>query len=281
MAPLGEPRRDRRVGAGDARNGAPPATERPSAFASLLEVAKLVAGVGMVIGASAGVAWVARRHVLTSPRFALATIAVDGFEHEPESAVVAASGLTRGSNVFAADLDAARARLLADPWIVDATLARRLPGTVSIHIVEHKAAALVAAGDTWIAGPDGAPFKKLAPGDPYDLPVVTGLRAEDLARDPAGSARTVRTAVGLAGEYDAGPLSQRAPLEEIHVDADGGFTLRVGWSGVELAIGGPPFRRKLEEAARVFAEVDKRGATAEAVMLDDGTRPDRVVVRVR
>lgn len=185
------------------------------------------------------------------------------------------------SNVFAADLDAARARLLEDPWITDAVLARRLPGAISIHVVERQAAALVALGDTFLATADGEPFKKLAPDDPIDLPIVTGLRPEDLARDHEGTVRAVRVAIDLAAEYDRGPLGKRAPLEEVHVDPDGGFSLVVGRSGVELVLGGPPFRRKLNQAARVFAELDKRGAKADAVMLDNDTRPERVVVRMR
>ena len=46
-------------------------------------------------------------------------------------------------------------------------------------------------------------------------------------------------------------------------------------------LGGPPFRRKLEQAARVVAELDRRGAKAETIMLDNDARPERVVVRMR
>ena len=50
---------------------------------------------------------------------------------------------------------------------------------------------------------------------------------------------------------------------------------------MQLVLGGPPFRRKLDQAARVVAELDKRGAKADAIMLDNDTRPERVVVRMR
>ena len=59
------------------------------------------------------------------------------------------------------------------------------------------------------------------------------------------------------------------------------FSLVVGHNAVELVLGLPPFRRKLDQAARVVAELDKRGAKAGAIMLDNDTRPDRVVVRMR
>jgi cell division protein FtsQ len=91
----------------------------------------------------------------------------------------------------------------------------------------------------------------------------------------------IRRAVDLAAEYERGALSKRFPLEEVHVEADGAFALVIGRSALELVLGGPPFRRKLEQATRVVAELDTRGAKAEAIMLDNDTRPERVVVRMR
>ena len=46
-------------------------------------------------------------------------------------------------------------------------------------------------------------------------------------------------------------------------------------------MGGPPYRRKLEQAVRVVAELDRRGAKPDSIMLDNEARPDRVVVRMR
>jgi cell division protein FtsQ len=62
---------------------------------------------------------------------------------------------------------------------------------------------------------------------------------------------------------------------------DGTFALVVGRAGIQLVLGAPPFRRKLEQAVRVVAELDRRGAKASAIMLDNDQRPDRVVVRMR
>jgi cell division protein FtsQ len=136
-------------------------------------------------------------------------------------------------------------------------------------------------GDTLLASPEGEPFKRLEPGDPVDLPLVTGLGAETFAADREGACRTVRHAIDLAAEYAHGPLAKRSPLEEVHVDASGAFQLVVGHGAMQLALGGPPFRRKLDEAARVVAELDRRGARAGAIMLDNEARPERVVVRLR
>jgi cell division protein FtsQ len=247
----------------------------------VLGVLRTMVGVVLVTGAAVGVAWAARRHVMTSERFAVTEIDVVGNDRRPGDAVAAECGVSVGANVFALDLDAARARVLGDPWIAEATLARRLPGTILVQVTERKAAALVALGDTYLATPDGEPFKHLEPGDPIDLPLVTGLRPEALSDDHDGTTRTIRRAIDLAAEYEHGPLARRAPLEEVHVEPDGSYTVVVGRGALELVLGGPPFRRKLDQAARVVAELDKRGAKADAIMLDNDARPERVVVRMR
>jgi cell division protein FtsQ len=251
---------------------------KPSRFLSAL---RTLFGVAVVIASSLGVAWAARRHITTSPRFAVSRIDVVGNERRSADAIAAESGIAVGANVFVLDLDGARARLLADPWISEATLARRLPGTILVQITERKPAAIVAMGDTFLATADGDPFKRLEAGDPTDLPIVTGLREDAYATDREGAMRSVRRAIDLAAEYDRGQLARRSPLEEIHVDSEGAFHLVVGRSAMQLVLGGPPFRRKLDQAARVVAELDKRGSKADAIMLDNDARPERVVVRIR
>jgi cell division protein FtsQ len=259
----------------------PPPSKRPRSPSRVLAALRTTLGIVVVVSAALGVAWAARRHVMTSPRFAVTEIDVVGHERRTADAIAAESGVTAGANVFSLDLDGARARILADPWISQATLARRLPGTILIQVTERKPAALVALRDTYLATAEGEPFKKLEPGDPIDLPLVTGLRQEALDDDREGTMRTIRRAIDLAAEYDHGALARRAPLEEVHVDSDGTFAVVVGRNALELVLGGPPFRRKLDQAARVVAELDKRGAKADSIMLDNDSRPERVVVRMR
>ncbi|MGH7270254.1 MAG: cell division protein FtsQ/DivIB [Polyangiaceae bacterium] len=238
-------------------------------------------GVAIVIASSVALAWVARQHILESPRFAIARVDVAGCSHRSADAVIAESGLALGSNVFAADLDEARAKLLTDPWIADAALCRRLPGTILVRITERKAAALVVLGDTFLATPEGEPFKKVDSDDPVDLPLVTGVTVDDLLDDREGALQTIRRAVALADEYEERPLAKRSEIEEVHVEPNGSFSLVIGRGATQLALGSPPFRRKLDQATRVIAELDKRGVKASAILLDNAARSDRVVVRLR
>jgi cell division protein FtsQ len=253
----------------------------PSRAARAVIIVRAAIGVALVLGLSVAVAWAARRHVMSSARFAVTDIDVTGAKHRTAEEVERESGLLRGSNVFNADLDAARAKLLTDPWIGDATFARILPGTIRIQITEREAGAIVAVGDTYLATREGDIFKKLEPGDPDTLPVITGILADTVSTDREGAKRTVRRAIDLAAEYDASPLAKKATLQEIHITPDGAFTLVVGKNAIALELGDAPFRKKLDEAARVMAELEKRNTKADTIMLDNEARPERVVVRVR
>jgi cell division protein FtsQ len=236
----------------------------------------------MVVGIGGSAAWGARRYVKTSPRFAVREIVTIGAKRRSAEDLAITAGIAKGQNVFTTDLDRARARLLADPWIRQASLARQLPGTIFVQVEEREAAGLVAAsGETYLATREGQIIKRLEPGDPTDLHVVTGVSAQQIVDDREGTTRTIRRALDLAFDYDRSPLGQRAPLEEVHVEETNDMTLVIGKSAVVLRMGAAPYRKKLEQAVRVFGELDRRGAKPDVIMLDDDARPERVVVRMR
>lgn len=244
-------------------------------------VLRTVLGVLVVASASTAVAWGARQYVRTSARFFVTEMVVLGEKQRSEAELLQQAGLRKGVSVFAIDLDEARGKLLADPWISEATLARRLPGTILVQVREREAGAIVALGESYLASRDGEIFKKLDVRDPADLPVITGISPDLLADDREGVKRTIRRALDLASDFERAPLGQRAPLQEIHVAADGAVTLVVGKNALSLSLGEPPFRRKLDQAARVLREADRRGVRPDILLLDNDARPDRVVLRVR
>jgi cell division protein FtsQ len=255
-----------------------------------MRVARGVLGFVLVVGIGGTVAWGARKYVKTSPRFAVSEIVTTGAKRRSPDELATIAGIAKGQNVFTTDLDKARARLIADPWVSEASLARQLPGTIFLRVVEREAGGIVATndgsakaagGETYLVTREGAIIKRLETGDPTDLPVVTGVVLQQLIDDREGAARTVRRALDLAADYDHSPLATRSPLEEVHVETNGEMTLVVGKNAVALHMGGPPYRRKLEQAMRVVAELDRRGAKPDSIMLDNEARPERVVVRMR
>ncbi|HEX7663555.1 MAG TPA: FtsQ-type POTRA domain-containing protein [Polyangiaceae bacterium] len=261
--------------------------EPVSRFRKIVPYVRGFFGAVLVAGVALGVAWSARRWVLTSTRFAITEIEVSGAHTRSNEIVVREADIALGQNVFTADLDKARASLEKDPWLHDVQIARRLPGTIMVQVTEREAAAIVTIAaedgstDTFLASREGELFKPLEASDPADLVVVTGVTAQAVRDDREGVKRTILRALDLAADYSHTRLAARSPLEEVHVTADGSTSIVIGKSAVTLTLGAPPFRRKLDEAARVLAEVDRRGGKADAVLLDNDARPERVVVRMR
>lgn len=269
----------------------------PAGDSRVMRVLRGVLGFVMVVTIGGGVAYGARRYVKTSARFQVAEIVTHGAKRRSVDELAVTAGITKGQNVFSVDLERARARLLADPWVAEASLARQLPGTIFVQVKEREAAGIVAttdakndtsgagkvtgAGETYLVTREGAIIKRLEPGDPSDLQVITGISLQHLVEDREGTTRTIRRALDLAFDYDRTPLAQKATLQEVHVQTNGEMTLVIGKTSVTVHMGASPYRRKLEQTARVMAELDRRGAKPDAIMLDNEARPDRVVVRMR
>lgn len=245
-------------------------------------VLRLVLGIVVVVGASAGVAWAARRYVLTSPRFAVKTIAIEGAVRTTPERIAEAGGVAVGDNVLAADLEIVARKIEAEPWVASAQVQRKLPGTLSIQVVEHEPFVVVALdGDPFLATRDGKIFKKLELGDPADLPLVTGVRPEQIRDDREGAELVVRRAADVVRELSESSVGRRWPVQEVHLEKDGTAEAIVGREGIALHLGMPPYKPKVQQAERVLNEIGRRRANASIVFLDNDANPDRVVVRMR
>jgi cell division protein FtsQ len=251
-------------------------------LATTVAVLKTVLGIVAVVGASVGVAWGAKRYMMTSPRFSVKTIAVEGNTRLSPEDVARTGGIAVGDNVFALDLDETRRKVEADPWVKNASVARKLPGSVVVKLVEHEPAAVVAIGDRlFLASRAGEVFKEIGAEDPLDFPVITGLEPEAAAADREGTEKRVVKALDLLDEVAKASFAARYPVQEVHLEKDGTLSLVVGRQAIVVALGHPPYKGKLEQADRVFLELGKRKAEAEIVFLDNEGSPERVVVRMR
>jgi cell division protein FtsQ len=251
-----------------------------------LVTVQTVAGFVLVASVSLAVAWGARRYLMTSPRFGLEQVTLDGQKSRTKDGLLARSGVKMGQNLFSIDMDGVENKMLGDPYVKSVTVARRLPDTLLVHIEERIPAAIVVIGvDAFLVTRDGETFKRLEVGDPPDLPVITGLRPALAETDHEGFAECVRRALDVAVDYQQSTLASKMTLQEIHIDPGMAMSLFVGSPNragiVTLVLGGPPFRRKLEQAARVSAELERRGQSPDAILLDGTQRPERVVARVR
>ncbi|WP_437298719.1 FtsQ-type POTRA domain-containing protein [Sorangium sp. So ce426] len=262
--------------------GAPPAARPRRPIARPLRALQLLAGAAVVLVASTAVAWGARRYIVSSPRFAVRTVLVDGVQRRTAEQVASSGGIEVGKNIFTLDLELAGASITTDPWIEKATVTRRLPSTIHVDVVEREAQALVAiGGDLYLATRDGELFKELAGDDPVDLPIVTGITGEQVARDRPGVVIAVRRLLDVVEDLERAGVARRYPTQELHVERDGSIVVTIGKEAISLHLGQPPYRDKVAQASRVLTELAQRKANASVIFLDNDAHPERVVVRMR
>lgn len=252
------------------------------AWDRLLLGLRIFAGLVVVVGASSAVAFSLHRYALTTTRFGIRQVEVKGASRLGAEQVRAIAGIELGKNLFAFDTAAAEMRLLRDPWVSAARVARDLPSTLRVEISEREAVALGVLGDRpFLLTREGEPFKRLEGDDPSDLPLVTGVSAEELARDRQAGLERLKTGVDLLRQYERLAMARVHPAEEAALSPTGHVVLTVGKSGIALELGRPPFARKLAMAAEVVAELGRKGRTPGIVFLDNQAHPERVVVRMR
>jgi len=251
-------------------------------LASLWSAIKLASGVLVVVAASVAVAWGAHRYALSTPRFAVKKLDIRGSRRLGQQQIEKLAGIRVGQNIFALDTAAAEKKLLSDPWVKEVKITRQLPGTLRVELSEHEARAMASIdGSLYLLTRTGEPFKQLGDGDPFDLPVITGISAQSLARDRKGAIARIEVGLDVLENYSRIPLSKTYPAEEVHLMAGGGAVLTVGKDGVTLELGHGPWRKKLLMAARVIGRLRAKGQQPGIVFLDNEAHPERVVVRMR
>ncbi len=138
---------------------------------------------------------------------AIDTIAITGHAHVSEGELLGLLASLPGQDLLDADIEGARAALLASGWIRDATLRRVIPSTIEVRVVERTPFALARFGE-WLYLIDAAGYLIDQWGPRYaeiDLPIIDGLPPPDAAGD--GVAAGVRTALAarLVAELVADP----------------------------------------------------------------------------
>ncbi|HVR62442.1 MAG TPA: FtsQ-type POTRA domain-containing protein [Polyangia bacterium] len=252
----------------------------------LLILAKVVAGLAVVVGAGWGAA-IAVRHVIDSPRFAVREIRVDATTHVSADEVMALAGVRAGARLLTIDTDAIAARVAAHPWIASARVRRELPSALVISLTERRAAAAALLGGVYLVDESGHPFKRATLDEADGLVVLTGIGRERYHTFRAASEAALREALGVLEVYRAeDPLvtarsggNPRPPLSEIHIDSRYGFSLFLLEGGGEVRLGRGATEDKLARLDEILEAAGARGLGGLRVVHLDGPNRDRVPVR--
>jgi cell division protein FtsQ len=106
-------------------------------------------------------------------------VLVSGNHHLASGEVLAILHGIRGENIVLTNLDAWRERLLASPWVRDATLRRSLPSTVEVVVAEREPIGIGRLkGQLFLVDERGSIIDEYGPQyADFDLPIIDGLGA--------------------------------------------------------------------------------------------------------
>ena len=200
----------------------------------------VVAGVVVVVAAAVLL-------VLASPLFDIEQVDVEGDVYADPTAIQAVADDLHGDPILTADLDGARDRLEAIPWVESARVTMHFPHRVSIEIMERTPVASFQGTDGRYRVVDADGFVvAVLPNEPVDYPPITGILPNPEAGDNAGTG--VLGAAQLIAALPA-PLADR--LTSLEVGEGGNMTLTLtgaseGAAPVVIDFGGADdYREKL------------------------------------
>lgn len=134
--------------------------------------------------------------------FSVNEVFVEGRKNTPAKALRKALAIERGAPILFVDLDAARERLLALPWVSDVSVERVLPDTVVVHLIERRPMALWQHdGRFALIDETGAVIERENLGRFPDLIVIVG--DQRAAAEAAGLLATLATETDLSERVTA------------------------------------------------------------------------------
>lgn len=218
-------------------------------------------------------AWRLYGVITTTEYLAVERVTVDGAFRTGTDSVIELSGIESGENIFSFKLASVEQSIRENPWIESAKVSRSIPSTVRIEVAERVPKAIVSAEGLFVMDSGGLLFKRYSVVDGLDLPVVTGLDADEI---DSGVFVDDSVLMGLLNRLDGRNGFNTEDVSEIHVDTEYGYTLYTVDEGVMLELGTEDFESKLGRFERI---VRARGGTLTGVAAIDLTRESDVVIK--
>jgi len=126
----------------------------------------------------------ARDSVANSLGFRIGAISLTGSKEVSRDQILATAGVTGRASLLFLDADAARTRLLANPWIADAAVLKLYPDRLQITVKERQAFALWQKdGHVSVIAGDGTVLEPFVEDRYLGLPLVVGREAQHAAKE--------------------------------------------------------------------------------------------------
>ncbi len=187
-------------------------------------------------------------------------IVVTGQQTLSRRHILEIADIGKQTNILAVNLTTTRKRLLADPWIADVTVSRKIPSGLGIQIREETPLALLemGAGQGFLINVAGEVFKRVDGVENTLFPRVRGLGLADLPvpGQPVTKAyQGVMTLLRLAGKKNSPfPL---ADIRRVHMDREIGATIYIGEDNRAVKLGFGHYRKKCAALGHLLVRLSR------------------------
>lgn len=225
----------------------------------------------LAYGVSAGghvadvVTWLkdARDGAANAVGFRIAAVSLTGSKEVSREEILTIAGVTGRASLLFLDADAARTRLLANPWIVDAAVLKLYPDRLQITVTERLAFALWQKdGHVSVIAEDGTVLEPFVEDCYRTLPMVVGR----------GAARQAKNFLAVIGRY---PDLQARLRASVFV-AERRWNLRLN-NGIDVRLPEGDIDQSLDRL--VTLDREKKLLSRDIVAVDLRL-PDRVTVQL-
>ena len=241
---------------------------------ALLVLVLLAAALYRLDGPLAIVAASLREFVLESPYFSVREIQVRGGDKVSGNEIVAMAGLRRGMSIWSIELASIEKKIAKHPWVRRVLVRREFPHRVVIDVEERTPKAMVAMRKLYYVDQDGVVFKQVGPGEDVKFPLLTGLRAEQLAAPDPSTRKRIQDALRLSEMM----VQRSHSLSEIHFAKSDRLVVYTTAYPIALHMGWGNWAEKLHRMERLLALW--QGNEERLGSLDMSFR-DQVVARLR
>jgi len=186
--------------------------------------------------------------LLSDSYFSVREIKVRGKEKVGGSEIVAMAGLSDGVMIWKIDPIMIEKKVAQHPWVKQVVVRREFPHRVVIEVEERVAKAIVVLERLYYVDADGFVFKEVGKAEPMDLPLLTGLKREDLLSQPRYIREKIQEALRLGDLVKGASLA----LSEIHFLAEDGVVLYPMNYPVALYMGWGDWEKKLARLERIL-----------------------------
>jgi len=209
----------------------------------------VLATIVITAAGGAGLHW-----LLTTQRFAVATIEVRGISRVGPDQILAVAAIQQGTNIFKLDTMGVIDRVESLPEVRRADVVRELPNRVVISVEERRPFTLIHGGRLhWMDEEGrllGASLEAVAP----PMPVISGLSADELASMRTAPGPKARAAIGVIRALLRSGNGLAAEISEIDMSRREGPVLYTV-DGVEVRLGSEDWDERLARLEGVLAQI--------------------------